>query len=431
MTRKPCAGIAERDGVTEGLVAIFKTVELGRSFSVVSNRERGLLDLKAGPRRCLHYYFYLMHPDFGLMHLHLESWLPFTMHVCLNGREWLARQMTQAGLSYVKSANCFLRVANVARAQEFLHEQVRYDWSGQLSALAGLVNPMPRILHATRPPEYYWSLNESEWATDLMFKTPETLGRLYPRLVRHSIETLSCEYALRFLGRKEPAHCPTAEVIVERRKRAEGVCVKHRVNRNVVKMYDKEQSVLRVETVVNNAEDFKVRRTTENAPNGPKTLRKMRKGVVDVPVRVEVSQASNERYLEALSSVEAGTPLRELADPVCQPTQWRGRRVRALQPMDPQEARLLEAVSRGEYVVNGFRNRDLRLHLYPGEATTPAEAKKRSAAVTRRLRLLRAHGLIEKVEGSHLYRVSDRGRLIMTALLASRIADAAKLIDAA
>ena len=84
---------------------------------------------------------------------------------------------------------------------------------------------------------------------------------------------------------------------------------------------------------------------------------------------------------------------------------WRGafweRRYSAQPLLD--DAALLEAVSRHEFLINGLRNRDLRPLLYGPESTNAAEQRRRSAAVTRQLRLLRAHGLIHKVPKTHRY----------------------------
>ena len=55
---------------------------------------------------------------------------------------------------------------------------------------------------------YYWSIDESEWASDVMFRSPEGLWReLYPRLLSPRLDRfLSSPHVLRFLGRKLPAH---------------------------------------------------------------------------------------------------------------------------------------------------------------------------------------------------------------------------------
>jgi DNA-binding MarR family transcriptional regulator len=103
-----------------------------------------------------------------------------------------------------------------------------------------------------------------------------------------------------------------------------------------------------------------------------------------------------------------------------------GHCVSALNPWSEKDAALLQAVSRGEYAINGLRNRDLRRHLWSSEGSQ-LEERRRAAAVTRQLRLLRAHGLVRKVSGTHRYVLTESGRKIITALLAARQADVEQL----
>ncbi len=102
----------------------------------------------------------------------------------------------------------------------------------------------------------------------------------------------------------------------------------------------------------------------------------------------------------------------------------------ALNPSSAEDARLLGVVDRGEFALNGFRNRDLRPLLF-GATDDPKQRRRASAAATRRLRLLRAHGLIHKVPKTHRHVVSKKGRTAITAFLAARAADTAKLAAAA
>jgi DNA-binding HxlR family transcriptional regulator len=88
-------------------------------------------------------------------------------------------------------------------------------------------------------------------------------------------------------------------------------------------------------------------------------------------------------------------------------------------------------VNRGEFTINGFRNRDLRNHLYDRPTEDAREQRRRSAAITRKLRQLRAHGLIKKVPKTHRYVLTERGREIITSLMAARSATAEILMKAA
>ncbi|HUU83950.1 MAG TPA: hypothetical protein VM243_10645 [Phycisphaerae bacterium] len=428
--------IARRDGVQEGLVCVLRCVEPCFTFRTRRNPEIKQLELVGFPGKCEHYYSYFLHPRLGFMHVRVQTWFPFTIHACLNGREWLARQMDAAGIGYRRRENCFMDVQDFDRAQQLLDQQVRLDWPRLLDDLLALAHPAHQQLFGPQPLRYYWSIDESEWATDILFRSPSALAALYPRLLHQGMTTLSSPDVLRFLGHKLPAHGGvnghfTGEVVSDLKHRPEGVRIKHQVNRNSIKMYDKQGSVLRVETTINDARDIKTYRAKEGDPNGPKAWRKMRKGVGDVARRARVSQAANERYLEALAGGEGGPSLGELTDRLCRPRRWHGDRVRGLNPLAPADARLLAAVHRGEFSITGLRNRDLRTLLFGADPTDETERRRRSAAVSRKLRLLRAHGLIRKVPRSHRYLLTRKGRQIITALLLAQHADAEKLAHAA
>jgi hypothetical protein len=106
--------IAERDGIQEGLVCVLSCVEPCQSFDIQKNKKKKQLQLQGRWRKCLHLYFYWLDRDYGLMHLRLQTWAPFTIQVCINGREWLARQLDREGIAYEKHDNCFTRIDNLA-----------------------------------------------------------------------------------------------------------------------------------------------------------------------------------------------------------------------------------------------------------------------------------------------------------------------------
>jgi hypothetical protein len=221
-------------------------------------------------------------------------------------------------------------------------------------------------------------------------------------------------------------------VVSDLKERPEGIRVKHTLNTNSIKMYDKQGSILRIETTINHARDFRVFREAQTGAHGrakshgKKAWRIMRKGVADLKRRAEVSHAANIRYLTALAATSGKVPLFQWVEEVCKPLQREGRRVRALNPWSPKDAALLQAINRGEFKINGFRNRDLRPLLFTTKAS-PEEQKRRASAVTRKLTLLRAHGLIKKLSATHRYVLTAKGHTIVTALLAARQANVDEL----
>ena len=145
----------------------------------------------------------------------------------------------------------------------------------------------------------------------------------------------------------------------------------------------------------------------------------MRKGIADLYRRAQVSQKVNERYLDALAQTDDSTTLDQLIGRLHRPAVYRGKRVRALRPFAADDRSLLQAISQGQFTINGFRNRDLQALLYGTSTASVQESRRRSAAVSRKLRLLRAHHLIRKVSSSYRYQLTPLGRQIITAVLAA------------
>ena len=424
--------LAKRDGIQQGLIGVLKAVECCWSYEVGPNRAKKKLELRGKPSKCLHYYHYFMDPEVGLVYVRLQTWFPFSVHVGMNGREWLQRQMDKIGLAYRRRDNCFTWIEDWVRAQQLMDEQLRTDWPGLLNRLLDQANAALGIIDPSQPTPYYWSMDEGEWASDLAFGSPQTLAELAPRLFRHAWLTFDSGDVMRFLGTKTvTAQGPhgnfAGEVVSDLKRRVEGTRIKHRLNGNWIKMYDKQGSVLRVETVINQTRDMKVYRSKEGDEDGAKSWQRLRKGVADIHRRVEISQAANERYVEALASVDDSRSLAELAEAVCRAVVWQGKRSRALNPLAAEDGQLLQAVNKGEFAINGLRNRDLRELLYPKPPLDEAEQRRRSAAISRKLRLLRAHGLIHKIAKTHRYQLSPHGRDVINALIAARQASTAKL----
>jgi hypothetical protein len=408
--------IVQRDGISEGLVCLIKCVEPGMSYRIGKDPKAKKLVLVKKNRPCLHYYHYWMNKDFGLMHARLQTWFPFNIQVCLNGRLWLARQMDKHQLAYEQRENCFTRLEDVGASQELMNDLLTLNWPHFLQDIANQVNPLQKdILHGYRT-DYYWSAYETEWATDLMFRSPRALAQIYSSLVCKAICTFSSKDVMRFLGKK-PQGPFKGQIVSSYLRRPEGVRVKHRVKQNSVKMYDKQGSILRVETTINNPYDFSTFRPKEGDPEGSCQLRYLRKGISDLQRRSVISQDINNNYLEGLSCLETDTPLKELLLSPCKRKRVKGRSVRALRPWSVEDQKLILAISRGEYTVNGFSNRDMVEELYPKMLSKEVLHRRSANRVTRQFRLLRHHHIIRKMPGKHRYKVTKKGRQIATSTL--------------
>ena len=275
-------------------------------------------------------------------------------------------------------------LADPALAQRLLTQLNTRRWARVLRLLATRVNPLLRG-HGLRP--YYWSLDESEFATDVLFRDRATLQAVYPALIEHAYRYFRTPDVLRFLGRRHTARS-TGEVTTRVQRRIEGVRVKHWVEENSLKMYDKLGHVLRVETTLNQPRRFKVYRAT--APGTPRHWVRLRKGIADIPRRVALSQAANTRYLTALSVVGVPTRVQQILDPISERRMVNGRPFRGLRPIAPEEATCFARLLDGRALLDGVRAADLRRVLSPEEPTDASERQRLTGRVSRRLRLYRA-----------------------------------------
>lgn len=414
--------ILARDGITAGLVCIFSCVESCVAMTVRGDRAAKHLRLVREERRCVFLYFYYLDRDFGLMHLRLQTWLPLSIQVCVNGREWLARQLTAAGRSYVQHDNAVIP-DDVPGAVPISDRLQHVAWEPWLTRYAAEINPWLQGADGLFR-GYYWSVRESEFATDVIFATRADLAALYPRLLHHAIEHFTTGDLLRFLGRTVPGRF-RGEAHSTLVHRPEGIRIRHWLDENSIKMYDKAERLLRVEMTLNNPARFKVLRRR------PSDRRldwlPLRRGIADMRRRAELGRAATARYLDALSVVGDPTPSHRLLDSVSHRVTRQGRPYRPLRPISPEDAPLFRTILHGEFTLRGFHNQDLRRHLYPAVDADPAQRRRVSARLTRVLRLLRAHGLIKKVPRTHYYRLTDKGHHVMTTALRFRETDLALL----
>jgi hypothetical protein len=239
--------------------------------------------------------------------------------------------------------------------------------------------------------------------------------------------TFSSPDVMRFLGKPINLNGQlrqnfSGEVVSNFKRRAEGVRLKHSINGNSVKLYDKaytaKGSVLRAQATFHNSHDFRVYRRKEGDRKGPRAWRQLRRGIADLHRRAQLSHKAASRYLDAFATVDDGTTLDELLQRLQQPRQWRGRRVRALRPLADDRA-LLSAINHGEFTINGFRNRHLRTIFFPKTTADKKQTRRRSAWISRKLRLLRAHALITKIPGTHRYQLTSTGRKAIVAILSA------------
>ena len=403
-----------QDGpVAEGLVTVLCFKETCRAVKLGSGEGRPRLYYARRPQRVL--YFYFLDPEFGLMHVRLQTMFPYTMQVCINGHNWLAQQLLRKKVGFVQHDNAFTGLDDPQRAQKLADRLPHLPWTKILERWARQVNP----LLASQPwltcpgQGYYWVIDQAELSTDLLFRSRAELAKLYPRLLDHACLHFSAQDILMFLGRRLHPRFDGEVLTTCQKERWPGARIKHRMKNNWLKMYDKFGLLLRIETVINQPREFRVRRRGLRRGQPQMLWCPMSKGVSNFYHYHAVARAANQRYLEALAVVDPPCTTQAMLNRASRPVRYRNRPRRGLNLLHPDECRLFFAVLRGDHYLNGFRNRDVAEQLYTGAPKDLPEKRRRTARVSRLLQLLRAHGFIAKVPRAHRYTITRQGHALM------------------
>ena len=421
-------------GVAEGLIGVWSCQESGSTYRACYDAQAGFPQLRPDQARCRHLYFYYDHAQYGFLSVRLQTWFPYGIQIALNGREWLRRSLEKEKVGFVIHGNKFLHLGDFQRAQARLDAQADARWRELLTSFLPLV--FPTMSRTLGPPfSYYWTLWQSEWATDYLFEEPAALRPLMDGLLRHALMTGTCDRVLRYMGRPvdaagQPHPRANPEVLTRAQTWHEGVRVRHWVDQNSVKLYN-EHNVLRAEMTMNNPGMFRVYRRPEGSvPSIAKKRMPLRKGLADIAVRTQIAADVNRRFMEQMATLGDDTPLHNLLRDVTRGSTRDGRRVRALDLLG-KDRDLLQAIADPAYVVCGLTNQRLQQALAASAWAKGRTGKPLSARITRHLRLLRDHGLLRKVPNQRKYILTQAGRLLTTALNALLAASTEQLMQMA
>jgi hypothetical protein len=417
--------VALTDNVKLGLVCSFSVQEPCWSYKVKGNREAGKLEIHRIKTKCNHIYHYWQHPLFGLIHGRIQTWFPFNIQIYINGKEYLKKQLAKERIPFQHDDNCITWVRDINRANALAQQACQQDWSLPLNKIMTHLTPNHNDIFPMGW-DYYWSLAQSEWASDFQFKKRADVEAMYPSLIHHSLVHFGSKDVLRFLGKKLTAQNKVhggfqKEVISNSKERPEGIRVKHSINSNSVKFYDKAGTVLRVEATINRPESFKVYR---KSTSGERKWQPMRKSIYDIKRRSEVSQGIVNRQLDALAKADVDEKFFQLVLPYLNPLTVGNYRIRGLDPLG-KDRDLLKTLASGDYFIKGFCNANIRERLFSNE-----DRKKSSAKVSRLLRILKFHGVIVKIPRTRRYLVSTKGRKLISTLLTVQNTSVSKLLAA-
>ncbi len=335
------------------------------------------------------YYFYCVDEDFGPFFLKFCSYFPYTAKLCVNGHEYLKRQLQKEGIAFEALDNGILSCADPVRMQEIADalsaqtiERLARKW-------------LPRLPHPFSAEDqragytYELSVLQAEVSLTQVLDRPQTGRILFEEILRENLDLGRPDHVQllfeRRITRRTPGRFRTR---VLRSGVTPSLHIDYKSTR--MKQYHKEGRALRTETTINNARDFSVGKRLTNLP----ALR-------------EIGRSANRRLLSVERLSQDCSIGEECFRRLTQPQQVETQRVSALRFDDARVQHLLAALLVFRLLPCGFSNRTLREHLAPLLGVEPGAIS--AGRMTYDLRRLRLHGLIERIPQTHRYRVTEEG----------------------
>ena len=410
--------IYEKSDNKDGLIAVFSAVEICNTMTVKPNHETQNLEVTSRPTKCKHYYFYYNDDEFGWMFLKIQTWFPYNVQIYINGREYLSKLLDKNNIKYEMYNNSFSYIEDFDKAQELADGILNKKISDSFDGLVAKINNHLPNIESIFSHSYYWCIDQCEFATDINFKSREDLSLFYKTLVETTYFTFSSEDIYSFFGRNvSKIHTfSKGEIVSDLRNRYQGYRIKFKINNNQIKMYDKGNN-LRIEVTINNPKDFKILKEKEKIIER-KAIEKelvwtpMGKSIANLYRYVEISKNITKRYIEALPEINTDTiPLKEIEN-ISSKIETNNKTYTGFNILSEETLKLFSEISKGEYLINGFNNKNIRENLYKD-----SENKKMINKMTRTLAKLKAHGIIKKVARKNKYYLTIKGRKIINSIL--------------
>jgi len=292
------AAILKERGDHPGLIHIFSAMENCRCYKPWRNRATAQTKLRVMSGRCLHYYFYLIDEELGLCFVRVPTWLPFRLQIYFNQHQWLARELARRKVAFQLLDNAFVDIGDWRLAQRVADGFEVRKLHRKLSALARRFCPIAKRFARG----YHFSLMQVEYALDVVFKNAEALSPIYEEISRQAILTVRAGEVARFLGKRLS---PQAEVQSDFHTRMEATRVKHTLNRQAIKMYDKHRQVLRIECTTNEVTFYKHHRKVAQRDGGYRyQLAALKRSIYSLGDLHELLEAATRRYLEFVGELD-------------------------------------------------------------------------------------------------------------------------------
>lgn len=390
--------IIKKRGDHPGIVCIIPAMELCPTFKPWHDKNTHKTYFRHDQSKCMHYYFYFIHETLGLCYVRVPTWPPFRLHVYCNGHSWFASILEENTITYSLHDNLFTAIGDCDKAQSLADSLSVAKLHEFLESFAQTYCPVQSWFNA----QYHWTIMQAEYAMDIIFKDRQKLSIVYDSLIRAAVHTVKPDHIATFLGRKLNGNYQ-GEAGNYFNTRIQGTCIRHSMGPAAIKMYDKLYA-LRIECTTNDVSFFKHFRTVNHA-NGTLSSKvaPMKKNIYSLPALMEKMKSANTRYLHFISDILDPTvginKLNKLSTPVID----NNHPYKGFNMFDEKDDLILRSIARGDFLIGGFDNKNLRRFL---GGYSPNK-------ISRVLKRLRLHGLIRKIGKTYRYYITELGRQVI------------------
>ncbi len=392
----------ESRGAHPGIVHIYTSLELCDAYEPWYDKTTKKATLKTRTSKCIHYYIYLIDKYLGLSFLRIPTWIPCRVQFYFNGHNYLAYKLQKNNIDFEMQDNAFTEISDYQKAQALSNNFRAEDFHQWLDKIISQYIP---FLKPTLQ-SYRWTLTQTEYSTDVIFKKQEDLKLLYEEIILKSIHSVKPENVATFFSRKLAANY-AQEVGTKYNKQIQGTRIKHFMGANSIKMYDKASKVLRVETTVNDITEFKVyREVLTRSGQTEMKFASMKKSIYSLHDLAKQCQSSNARYLDFIASFEDNSEGKKNLWKISKKETDNNRSYREFNFFNENDAQILNALMSGGFNINGFRNKNLRKIL---------NNQFSSAQMSRIIKRLHVFGLIKKIKNSFKYYLTKFGKKVIAA----------------
>jgi len=344
------------------------------------------------------YYFYLRDEVLGPMIVRLGTFIPFEASYYLNGHSYVAQELRRQGVTFRQDDNAMVAVADVAQLQAVADGLSGEVIGKRLEHWTFLLGPKFTVEDrrgATLERSYY--LPQVEYSRNFIFRRSHPIRALFERSCELGLWGLAADKVVNiFGGQKRHRLSGKVQTTLER---MDGRHVFRAYGKHAwLKQYAKSWTFLRHELTSNNLRDFGLRK-------GVEYLGEARAKFLGVLDRFAGQQA------ESLNVHGDFSFLTRIALPVVQ-----GKvRTAGIRVEDPRLIRLLEVLLHASVGLGGWTTRQLLHEIH--QRFGLSEERYGLNSLRYDLRKLKAHGLLERVDGHHRWRLTEKGQRVAVLFL--------------